>query len=155
MNKMLKVGARACVGACVGGLIGFGIDTLVKKHKQKEVKEVKEVKVVKEKKSNSELVKTVGVIFGSVVALSLIETVSAFLLMKLEIDGNIWDAVVENRKFNEMNFVMMVCHICDTDTTMSEADKIVELTKLVESNKLGDAAVGLLKEQINELMGVK
>ena len=156
-NTLLKMGACACAGA----LIGFGIDMVVKKRKQKEVKETKEIKVkevkkiVKEKKSSDELVKMVGIIFGSIVALSLIETVSAFLLMKLEVDKNIWDAVVENRKFNELNFVTMVCHICDTDTTMSEADKIVELTKLVESNKLGDAAVNLLKEQINELMEAK
>lgn len=46
-NRVLKM----CAGACVGGLIGFGIDMLVKKRKQKEVKEVKEVKEIKEDKT--------------------------------------------------------------------------------------------------------
>ena len=39
-NRLLKMGACALVGAA----IGFGIDTMIKKRKQKEVKEVKEVK---------------------------------------------------------------------------------------------------------------
>ncbi len=39
-NRLLKM----CACALVGGAIGFGIDTMVKKRKQKEVKEVKEVK---------------------------------------------------------------------------------------------------------------
>ena len=39
-NRLLKM----CACALVGGAIGFGIDTVIKKHKQKEVKEVKEVK---------------------------------------------------------------------------------------------------------------
>lgn len=150
-NTLLKMGACACAGA----LIGFGIDMVVKKRKQKEVKEVK--KVVKEKEPN-ELdygVKMVKIIFGSMIIMSLISTVSSHFSPKSVEFDDIWDAIVENRKFNEMNFVMMVCHVCDTDTTMSAADKIVELTKLVESNKLGDAAVGLLKEQINGLMEVK
>ena len=43
-NRLLK----ACACACVGAAIGFGIDMVVKKRKQKEVKEVK---------SNEEVVK--------------------------------------------------------------------------------------------------
>lgn len=35
MKRVLLIGG----GACVGALIGFGIDMVVKKHKQKEVKE--------------------------------------------------------------------------------------------------------------------
>lgn len=166
MNKktLLKMGACACAGV----LIGFGIDVMVKKHKQKEVEEVevKEVrkvvkeeirKVVKEKEPNEldYAVKMVKIIFGSMIVMSLISTVSSHFSTKYVESDDIWDAIAENRKFNEMNFVMTVCHICDTDTTISVADKIAELTKLVESNKLGDAAVGLLKEQINELMEVK
>lgn len=153
-NKLLKMGACACAGA----LIGFGIDIVVKKRKQKEVKEVeikKVEKVVKEKKSSSDTVKLAGIVFGSVVALSLIETLSAYLLMKLELDKDMWDAITENRKFNEMNFVMTVCHMCETDTTTSAADKIVEINKVIDSNILGDIAVGVLKEKINELMEVK
>lgn len=155
-NTLLKMGACACAGA----LIGFGIDMVVKKRKQKEVKEVevKEVKKVVKEKEPNELdyaVKMVKIIFGSMILMSLISTVSSYFSPKYVESDDIWDAIAENRKFNEMNFVMMVCHVCDTDTTMSAADKIVELTKLVESNKLGDAAVGLLKEQINGLMEVK
>lgn len=147
-NTLLKMGACALVGAA----IGFGIDTVVKKHKQKEVK-----KVVEEKEPNEldYAVKMVKIIFGSMILMSLISTVSSYFSPKYVESDDVWDAIAENRKFNEMNFVMMVCHVCDTDTTMSAADKIVELTKLVESNKLGDAAVGLLKEQINGLMEVK
>ena len=166
MNKstLIKMGA----GALVGAAIGFGIDTMIKKHKQKEVNEVevKEVrkvvkeevrKVVKEKEPNEldYAVRMVKIIFGSMIIMSLISTVSSYFSPKYVESDDIWDAIAENRKFNEMNFVMMVCHVCDTDTTMSASDKIVELTKLVESNKLGDAAVGLLKEQINTLMEVK
>lgn len=155
-NTLLKMGACACAGA----LIGFGIDMVVKKCKQKEVetKEVKKVVKVVEEKEPNELdyaVKMVKIIFGSMILMSLISTVSSYFSPKYVESDDIWDAIAENRKFNEMNFVMMVCHVCDTDTTMSAADKIVELTKLVESNKLGDAAVGLLKEQINVLMEVK
>lgn len=155
-NTLLKMGACACAGA----LIGFGIDMIVKKHKQKEVEEVevKEVKKVVKEKEPNELdyaVKMVKIIFGSMILMSLISTVSSYFSPKYVESDDVWDAIAENRKFNEMNFVMMVCHVCDTDTTMSAADKIVELTKLVESNKLGDAAVGLLKEQINGLMEVK
>ena len=163
-NRLLKMGACALVGAA----IGFGIDTMIKKHKQNEVKEVevKEVrkvvkeevrKVVKEKEPNEldYAVRMVKIIFGSMIIMSLISTVSSYFSPKYVESDDIWDAIAENRKFNEMNFVMMVCHVCDTDTTMSASDKIVELTKLVESNKLGDAAVGLLKEQINTLMEVK
>lgn len=155
-NTLLKMGACACAGA----LIGFGIDMMVKKRKQKEVKEVevKEVKKVVKEKEPNELdyaVKMVKIIFGSMILMSLISTVSSYFSPKYVESDDIWDAIAENRKFNEMNFVMMVCHVCDTDTTMSAADKIVELTKLVESNKLGDAAVGLLKEQINGLMEAK
>ena len=163
-NTLLKIGA----GALVGAAIGFGIDMVVKKHKQKEVNEVepKEIrkvvkeevrKVVKEKEPNEldYAVRMVKIIFGSMIIMSLISTVSSHFSPKLVESDDIWDAIAENRKFNEINFVMMVCHVCDTDTTMSAADKIVELTKLVESNKLGDAAVGLLKEQINALMEVK
>ena len=43
-STLIKMGA----GALVGTAIGFGIDTVIKKHKQKEVKEVKEVKTTKE-----------------------------------------------------------------------------------------------------------
>lgn len=39
-NRLLKMGACALVGAA----IGFGIDAVVKKRKQKQVKEIKEVK---------------------------------------------------------------------------------------------------------------
>lgn len=155
-NTLLKMGACACAGA----LIGFGIDMVVKKCKQKEVetKEVKKVVKVVEEKEPNELdyaVKMVKIIFGSMILMSLISTVSSYFSPKYVESDDVWDAIAENRKFNEMNFVMMVCHVCDTDTSMSAADKIVELTKLVESNKLGDAAVGLLKEQINGLMEVK
>lgn len=153
MNKniLLKMGACALVGAA----IGFGIDTMVKKHKQKEVKKVVEVVEEKEPNELDYAVKMVKIIFGSMILMSLISIVSSCFSPKYVESDDVWDAIAENRKFNEMNFVMMVCHVCDTDTTMSAADKIVELTKLVESNKLGDAAVGLLKEQINGLMEVK
>lgn len=150
-NTLLKMGACALVG----GAIGFGIDTVVKKHKQKEVKKVVEVVEEKEPNELDYAVKMVKIIFGSMILMSLISTVSSYFSPKYVESDDVWDAIAENRKFNEMNFVMMVCHVCDTDTTMSAADKIVELTKLVESNKLGDAAVGLLKEQINGLMEVK
>ena len=43
-STLIKMGA----GALVGAAIGFGIDTVIKKHKQKEAKEVKEVKTTKE-----------------------------------------------------------------------------------------------------------
>lgn len=150
-NTLLKMGACALVGAA----IGFGIDTVVKKHKQKEVKKVVEVVEEKEPNELDYAVKMVKIIFGSMILMSLISTVSSYFSPKYVESDDVWDAIAENRKFNEMNFVTMVCHVCDTDTTMSAADKIVELTKLVESNKLGDAAVGLLKEQINGLMEVK
>ena len=46
-STLIKMGA----GALVGAAIGFGIDMMVKKRKQKEVKEVKEVKETKEDKT--------------------------------------------------------------------------------------------------------
>lgn len=155
-NTLLKMGACACAGA----LIGFGIDVMVKKHKQKEVEEaeIKEVKkVVKEKEPNDldYAVKMVKIIFGSMIIMSLIGTVSSHFSPKSVESDDIWDAIAENRKFNEMNFVMTVCHMCETDTTTSAADKIVEINKVIDSKLLGDIAVGVLKEKINELMEVK
>lgn len=150
-NTLLKMGACACAGA----LIGFGIDMVVKKRKQKEVKEVK--KVVKEKEPN-ELdygVKMVKIIFGSMIIMSLISTVSSYFSPKSVEFDDIWDAIAENRNFNEMNFVMTVCHMCETDTTTSAAEKIVEINKVINSKLLGDTAVGVLKDKINELMEVK
>lgn len=155
-NALLKMGACALVG----GAIGFGIDTMIKKHKQKEVKEVevKEVrKVVKEKEPNEldYAVRMVKIIFGSMIIMSLISTVSSYFSPKYVESDDIWDAITENRKFNEMNFVMTVCHMCETDTVTSAADKIIEINKVIDSNLLSDIAVGVLKEKINELMGVK
>lgn len=150
-NTLLKMGACACAGA----LIGFSIDMVVKKHKQKEVKEVK--KVVKEKEPN-ELdygVKMVKIIFGSMIIMSLIGTVSSHFSPKSVEFDDIWDAIAENRNFNEMNFVMTVCHMCETDTTTSAAEKIIEINKVINSKLLGDTAVGVLKDKINELMEVK
>lgn len=150
-NTLLKMGACACAGA----LIGFGIDMVVKKRKQKEVKEVK--KVVKEKEPN-ELdygVKMVKIIFGSMIIMSLISTVSSHFSPKSVEFDDIWDAIAENRNFNEMNFVMTVCHMCETDTTTSAAEKIVEINKVINSKLLGDTAVDVLKDKINELMEVK
>lgn len=152
-NRLLKMGACALVGVA----IGFGIDTVVKKHKQKEV-ETKEVKKVVEEKEPNELdyaVKMVKIIFGSMILMSLISTVSSHFSAKSVQLDDIWDAIAENRKFNEMNFVMTVCHMCETDTTTSSADKIVEINKVIDSKLLGDTAVNVLKEKINELMEVK
>lgn len=152
-NRLLKMGACALVGVA----IGFGIDTVVKKHKQKEV-ETKEVKKVVEEKEPNELdyaVKIVKIIFGSMILMCLISTVSSHFSAKSVQLDDIWDAIAENRKFNEMNFVMTVCHMCETDTVTSAADKIIEINKVIDSNLLGDIAVGVLKEKINELMEVK
>lgn len=153
-NTLLKMGACALVGAA----IGFGIDTVVKKHKQKEVKKVVEVVEVVEEKEPNELdyaVKMVKIIFGSMILMSLISTVSLYFSPKYVESDDVWDAIAENRKFNEMNFVMTVCHMCETDTTTSSADKIVEINKVIDSKLLGDTAVNVLKEKINELMEVK
>ena len=163
-NTLLKMGA----GALVGAAIGFGIDMVVKKHKQKEVNEVepKEVrkivkeevrKVVKEKEPNEldYAVRMVKIIFGSMIIMSLISTVSSHFSPNYVETDDIWDAIAENRKFNEMNFVMTVCHMCETDTATSAAEKIVEINKVIDSKLLGDKAVSVLKDKINELMEVK
>ena len=163
-NTLLKMGA----GALVGAAIGFGIDMIIKKFKQKEVNEVepKEIrkvvkeevrKVVKEKEPNEldYAVRMVKIIFGSMIIMSLISTVSSHFSPKLVESDDIWDAIAENRKFNEMNFVMTVCHMCETDTATSAAEKIVEINKVIDSKLLGDKAVSVLKDKINELMEVK
>ena len=163
-NTLLKIGA----GALVGAAIGFGIDMVVKKHKQKEVNEVepKEVrkivkeevrKVAKEKEPNEldYAVRMVKIIFGSMIIMSLISTVSSHFSPNYVESDDIWDAIAENRKFNEMNFVMTVCHMCETDTATSAAEKIVEINKVIDSKLLGDKAVSVLKDKINELMEVK
>lgn len=150
-NRLLKMGACALVGAA----IGFGIDTVMKKHKQKEVKKVVEVVEEKEPNELDYAVKMVKIIFGSMILMSLISTVSSYFSPKYVESDDVWDAIAENRKFNEMNFVMTVCHMCETDTVTSAADKIIEINKVIDSNLLGDIAVGVLKEKINELMEVK
>lgn len=150
-NTLLKMGACALVGAA----IGFGIDTVVKKHKQKEVKKVVEVVEEKEPNELDYAVKMVKIIFGSMILMSLISTVSSYFSPKYVESDDVWDAIAENRKFNEMNFVMTVCHMCETDTVTSAADKIIEINKVIDSNLLSDIAVGVLKEKINELMEVK
>ena len=151
MNKNRVL--RMCVGACVGAAIGFGIDMVVKKYKQKEIKDVE----VKEKEPNEldYTVKMVKIIFGSMIIMNLISTVSSHFSPKLVESDDIWDAIAENRKFNEMNFVMTVCHMCETDTATSAAEKIVEINKVIDSKLLGDKAVSVLKDKINELMEVK
>lgn len=150
-NRLLKMGACALVGAA----IGFGIDTVMKKHKQKEVKKVVEVVEEKEPNELDYAVKMVKIIFGSMILMSLISTVSSYFSPKYVESDDVGDAIAENRKFNEMNFVMTVCHMCETDTVTSAADKIIEINKVIDSNLLGDIAVGVLKEKINELMEVK
>lgn len=148
-SRVLKM----CAGACVGAAIGFGIDMVVKKYKQKEIKDVE----VKEKEPNEldYTVKMVKIIFGSMIIMNLISTVSSHFSPKLVESDDIWDAIAENRKFNEMNFVMTVCHMCETDTATSAAEKIVEINKVIDSKLLGDKAVSVLKDKINELMEVK
>ena len=144
-------------GLLIGGLIiaGAGIGALAHKviSKPKEEK----VEVIKEKKVNNDdwFIKTFGMLMGTVVITTLIECASAYLLFKTQQDADVWEAIQNNRNFNEMNFVMTVCHMCDTDTTTSVADKIKELKRLIDSGKFGETAVGLLKEQINELAEVK
>ena len=144
-------------GLLIGGLIiaGAGIGALAHKviSKPKEEK----VEVIKEKKVNNDdwFVKTFGMLMGMVVITTLIECASAYLVFKTQQDADVWEAIQNNRNFNEMNFIMTVCHMCDTDTTTSVADKIKELKRLIDSGKFGETAVGLLKEQINELAEVK
>lgn len=150
-NRLLKMGACALVGVA----IGFGIDTVVKKHKQKEVKKV--VKVVEEKEPNEldYAVKMVKIIFGSMILMSLISTVSLHFSAKSVESDDIWDAIAKNRDFNELNFTMMLCHILDTDESINNSDKLDFMNKVIDSGKFGEKAIEILKEQVVELMEVK
>ena len=144
-------------GLLIGGLIiaGAGIGALAHKviSKPKEEK----VEIIKEKKVNNDdwFVKTFGILMGTLIILSLIDCTSAHLLSKSQQYDDIWDAIYNNRKFNEMNFALTICHACQTDTTTSAADKIETIKEVISSGKLGEAAVDLLKEQINKLAEVK
>ena len=77
-NRVLKV----CACACVGAAIGFGIDMMIKKCKQKEVKEVKEAKEVKEVKED----KTLYVVTAVDTVVKIGCTVGAFYVFMKTID---------------------------------------------------------------------
>ena len=144
-------------GLLIGGLIiaGAGIGALAHKviSKPKEEK----VEVIKEKKVDSDdwFVKTFGILMGTLVVMSIIDCASAYLLLKVQQYDDIWNAIQNNRNFNEMNFALTVCHTCRTDINTSVTDKIKMLKEIIDSGKLGEAAVDLLKEQINKLAEVE
>ncbi len=144
-NRLLKMGACALVGAA----IGFGIDTVMKRHKlnkafddaidKKDLEEAKKIdKEIKKVNNNVDMVLKIAI---------------GVLSFKFALD--VANSIQSNREFNELNFTMTLCHILDTDESIDITDKIDFINKVIDSGKFGDKAIEILKELVVELTEVK
>ena len=144
MNKssILKI----CAGACVGGLIGFGIDTIIKHRKlNKAFDDAIDKKDLEEaRKIEKEIIDTnVGIVLK--IAMAVVSFKFAYDIVK---------QIRSNREFNELNFTMTLCHILDTDESINNSDKLDLINKIIDSGKIGEKAIEILKDQVTEIAEV-
>ena len=144
-STLIKMGA----GALVGAAIGFGIDTVIKKHKlNKEFDDAIDKKDLEEARKIDKEIKKVNNNVDTVLKIAI-----GVLSFKFALD--VANSIQSNRDFNELNFTMTLCHILDTDESIDIADKLDFINKVIDSGKFGDKAIEILKEQVVELTEVK
>ena len=146
MNKsrVLKI----CDSACVGGLIGFGIDTIIKHRKLN--KAFDDAIDKKDLEEAGKIEKEIKVIDTNVDIVLKIAT--AVVSFKFAYD--IVKQIQSNREFNELNFTMTLCHILDTDESINNSDKLDLINKIIDSGKFGEKAIKILKDQVTEIVEV-
>ena len=144
-STLIKMGA----GALVGAAIGFGIDTVIKKHKlNKEFDDAIDKKDLEEAKKIDKEIKKVNNNVDMVLKIAI-----GVFSFKFALD--VANLIRSNREFNELNFTMILCHILDTDESINDSDKIEFINKIIDSGKFGEKAISVLKDQVDELMEVK
>ena len=146
MNKssVLKI----CAGACVGGLIGFGIDTIIKHRKlNKAFDDAIDKKDLEEARKIEKEIKVIDTNVDIVLKIAM-----AVVSFKFAYD--IVKQIQSNREFNELNFTMTLCHILDTDESINNSDKLDLINKIIDSGKFGEKAIRILKDQVTEIAEV-
>ena len=146
MNKssILKI----CAGACVGGLIGFGIDTIIKHRKlNKAFDDAIDKKDLEEARKIEKEIKVIDTNVDIVLKIAM-----AVVSFKFAYD--IVKQIQSNREFNELNFTMTLCHILDTDESINNSDKLDLINKIIDSGKFGEKAIRILKDQVTEIAEV-
>ena len=146
MNKssVLKI----CAGACVGGLIGFGIDTIIKHRKlNKAFDDAIDKKDLEEARKIEKEIKVIDTNVDIVLKIAM-----AVVSFKFAYD--IVKQIQSNREFNELNFTMTLCHILDTDESINNSDKLDLTNKIIDSGKFGEKAIRILKDQVTEIAEV-
>lgn len=144
-NRVLKM----CAGACVGALIGFGIDTIIKHRKlNKAFDDAIDNKDLEEAKKIEKEIKVIDTRVDTVLKV-------AIGVVSFKFACDIVKQIHSNREFNELNFTMTLCHILDTDESINKSDKLDFINKIIDSGKFGEKAIGILKDQINELTEVE
>ena len=146
MNKssILKI----CAGACVGGLIGFSIDTIIKHRKlNKAFDDAIDKKDLEEARK---IEKEITVIDTNVDIVLKI----AMAVVSFKFAYDIVKQIQSNREFNELNFTMTLCHILDTDESINNSDKLDLMNKIIDSGKFGEKAIRILKDQVTEIAEV-
>ena len=144
-NRVLKM----CAGACLGALIGFSIDAAIKRHKlNKAFDDATDNKDLEEARKIEKEIKVIDNRVDTVLKV-------AIGVVSFEFVCAIVKQIHSNREFNELNFTMTLCHILDTDESITNSDKLDFINKIIDSGKFGEKAVEILKDQINDLMEVK
>ena len=144
-NRVLKM----CVGACVGAAIGFTIDSMIKRRKlNKAFDDASDNKDLDEARKIEKEIKVVDNRVDTVLKV-------AIGVVSFKFVCDIVKQIHSNREFNELNFTMTLCHILDTDESITNSDKLDFINKIIDSGKFGEKAVEILKDQINDLMEVK
>ena len=142
MNKssVLKI----CAGACVGGLIGFGIDTIIKHRKlNKAFDDAIDKKDLEEARKIEKEIKVIDTNVDIVLKIAMV-------VVSFKFAYDIVKQIQSNREFNELNFTMTLCHILDTDESINNSDKLDLMNKIIDSGKFGEKAIRILKDQVTE-----
>lgn len=144
-SRVLKM----CAGACVGALIGFGIDTIIKHRKlNKAFDDAIDNKDLEEARKIEKEIKVIDTKVDTVLKV-------AIGVVSFKFACDIVKQIHSNREFNELNFTMTLCHILDTDESINKSDKLDFINKIIDSGKFGEKAIEILKDQINELTEVE
>ena len=146
MNKssVLKI----CAGACVGGLIGFGIDTIIKHRKlNKAFDDAIDKKDLEEARKIEKEIKVIDTNVDIVLKIAMV-------VVSFKFAYDIVKQIQSNREFNELNFTMTLCHILDTDESINNPDKLDLINKIIDSGKFGEKAIRILKDQVTEIVEV-
>ena len=143
-SRVLKI----CAGGCVGGLIGFGIDTIIKHRKlNKAFDDAIDKKDLEEARKIEKEIKVIDTNVDIVLKIAMV-------VVSFKFAYDIVKQIQSNREFNELNFTMTLCHILDTDESINNSDKLDLINKIIDSGKFGEKAIKILKDQVVEMVEV-